>query len=73
MSECNKFAKFHLAMVADQKRAAEWMGDIVLEPKDFPVHSAHENQHSFWFLDRRTMAKTGAKQYTLNLTGGGQA
>ena len=67
MSECQKFAKFFLAMDADQKRAAEWIGKEVLEPKDYPEHSAHENRHSFWFLDIR---KPPARQYTLALGGG---
>jgi ABC-type dipeptide/oligopeptide/nickel transport system ATPase component len=67
MSECQKYAKFRLLMRRDQERAADWMGNVVIEPKDYPDHSVHESEHSFWFLDVR---KPPAKQYVLQLGAG---
>jgi hypothetical protein len=69
LSECQKYAKFRLSMVRDQQRAAEWMGQAVMEPKDFPEHSVHSSEHSFWFLDVR---KPPARQYVLDIQKGGQ-
>jgi hypothetical protein len=50
-SESQKFWKFFLLLRKDQQRMAEWMGDSVLEPRDFPRRSTHTDEYTFFYRD----------------------
>jgi hypothetical protein len=64
-SESSKFWKFFLLIKADQERMAQWMGEKVVEPKDFPAHSAHSTPYSFYYRDIH-MRKLTAIEYSLS-------
>lgn len=50
-SESDQFWKFFLLLEDDQKTMAEYMGRTVLEPRDYPNHTAHHDKHSFFYRD----------------------
>jgi hypothetical protein len=63
-SESQKFWKFFLLLRKDQQRMAEWMGDAVLEPRDFPRRSAHSGDYTFFYRDI-TMRAGSSIEYRL--------
>ena len=63
-SEAAYFWKFFLGNRADQEVMAEYMGDIVLEPKDKNL-SAHDNPYSFFFKNIRMRGE--AEEFVLDI------
>ena len=67
-SESGRLWKFYLSLLSDQERMAEYMGNVVVEPKDKRV-SAHDRtdngeiSHTFYFKDINLVGE--AKQYEL--------
>ncbi len=50
LTESDVYLKFRLRMQVDQKRMSEMMGNSVLEPKDYPKSSVHNDVHSFYAM-----------------------
>lgn len=48
LSETDTFIKFQLQLNKDTMRMSEFMGNTVIEYKDYPIHTIHKNKHSFF-------------------------